>query len=243
MHDKTEGKKTKDRTSHSEDRYRPLSREESREYWRREGCLTWSRYIIAPVLIALVAGVSAVLVALIAKNILGENDSPTPTASTSIVSTIEPTGTLPPNKPGEFNGTNVTPSPTITSSLTVIEKLPSSPPPPCIREQPSGWLSFSVQWGDTLFSLAKRTRTTVAKIQQVNCLPNYDIYAGQKLWVPAESTLSASGCSAYHTVTRGQTLSSIGRIYKVSPMAIDSANDICNPNRLYVGQTLCIPGW
>jgi len=45
----------------------------------------------------------------------------------------------------------------------------------------------------------------------------------------------------YHCVRRGETLSSIGRLYGVSPYAIARANGISNPNRIYVGQVLLIP--
>lgn len=45
----------------------------------------------------------------------------------------------------------------------------------------------------------------------------------------------------YHCVRRGETLSSIGRLYGVSPYAIAQANGISNPNRIYAGQVLLIP--
>jgi LysM repeat protein len=45
----------------------------------------------------------------------------------------------------------------------------------------------------------------------------------------------------WHWVVRGETLFSIGRLYNVSPWAIASANRLANPNRIYVGQRLCIP--
>jgi hypothetical protein len=51
---------------------------------------------------------------------------------------------------------------------------------------------------------------------------------------------------AYHTVRPGETLSSIGRLYGVSPMAIASYNGIVNPNYIYAWQVLAIPnayGW
>jgi LysM repeat protein len=51
---------------------------------------------------------------------------------------------------------------------------------------------------------------------------------------------------AWHTVRPGQTLSSIGRIYGVSPWAIASHNGILNPDRIYAWQVLAIPnayGW
>src|SRR5512147_3128129 len=49
-------------------------------------------------------------------------------------------------------------------------------------------------------------------------------------------------CVAYHTVKFGDTLNSISRLYGVSVQALMVANNIYNPNLIYAGQTLCIPG-
>ncbi len=49
-------------------------------------------------------------------------------------------------------------------------------------------------------------------------------------------------CTAYHTVKFGDTLYSISQLYGVSTQALMAANNIYNPNVIYAGQTLCIPG-
>lgn len=49
-----------------------------------------------------------------------------------------------------------------------------------------------------------------------------------------------SGCSVAHHVRRGETLSSIARHYGVNTHALADANNIHNPNRIYVGQRICI---
>ena len=51
----------------------------------------------------------------------------------------------------------------------------------------------------------------------------------------------AAGCNAY-TVRSGDTLSGIASHYGVSWGSIASYNNIGNPNLIYAGQTLCIPG-
>jgi LysM repeat protein len=45
-----------------------------------------------------------------------------------------------------------------------------------------------------------------------------------------------------HVVQRGETLYSIARRYGVSMWTIANANSITNPNRIYVGQRLVVPG-
>ena len=68
------------------------------------------------------------------------------------------------------------------------EPLPTLRPKPqatrCVPQTPPGWVTYVVQRGDTLSSLARRTGTTVARLQEVNCLSSTQIYIGQRLSVP-----------------------------------------------------------
>jgi LysM repeat protein len=59
---------------------------------------------------------------------------------------------------------------------------------------------------------------------------------GQRL-LPADA---ASAC-AWHTVVPNDTLGNLGYWNHTNAMAIARANHIANPNRIYVGQRLCIP--
>jgi len=60
----------------------------------------------------------------------------------------------------------------------------------------------------------------------------------------AQLLLSAGPVRAdtIHIVRPGETLSSIARMYGVSVQAIINANGLSNPNLIYVGQRLRIPG-
>lgn len=49
------------------------------------------------------------------------------------------------------------------------------------------------------------------------------------------------GCTTYHYVHYGETLSQIAKRYGVSTYALSQANGIYNPNHIYAGQKLCIP--
>ena len=74
--------------------------------------------------------------------------------------------------------------------------------------------------------------------------PNH-IYAGQKLCIPGGGSHPGpdwGNCYTYHYVKHGQTLSGIASYYGVSVHALMSANGISNPNHIYTGQKLCIPG-
>ena len=63
------------------------------------------------------------------------------------------------------------------------------------------------------------------------------------LLVAGATTVLADG---YHVVSAGETLYAIGRRYGVNPYTIASANNLANPNLIWVGQRLYIPsssGW
>jgi len=57
------------------------------------------------------------------------------------------------------------------------------PTPDCGR--PPGWIVYTIVRGDTLYSLARRTGTTVAAVRTANCLSSNAIYVGQALYLPA----------------------------------------------------------
>ena len=60
--------------------------------------------------------------------------------------------------------------------------------------------------------------------------------------VPAASAAPPVGGGFSHTVQYGESLSTIGRRYGVSPYTICTANGLYNCNYIYAGQRLWIPG-
>lgn len=58
----------------------------------------------------------------------------------------------------------------------------------------------------------------------------------------SEPSAQAVVCESYHRVKRGETLFKIGLLYDMSWREIAEANRLANPNRIYAGQLLCIPG-
>jgi LysM repeat protein len=105
---------------------------------------------------------------------------------------------------------------------------------------------YTVSRGDTLSTIATRFGTTVQALVQANGLASADrIYVGQRLVVPGGATASTSGpsgSSVYYTVQRGDYVSSIAARHGVTAWAIVQANHLANPNFIYVGQRLVIPG-
>ncbi len=110
--------------------------------------------------------------------------------------------------------------------------------------------SYTVQEGDTVYSIARRFNTTPEAIAQFNNLANPDsLVVGQTLQIPSgevppaggEAQPSGTGKTVY-TVQPGDTMFSIAQRYHTTVDAISSANQIYNPWYIYVGQQLVIPG-
>jgi len=120
---------------------------------------------------------------------------------------------------------------------------PAAPPAPPV----GGGFWHTVQYGESLSTIGWRYGVNPYTICTANGLYNCSfIYAGQQLWIPAsyQPPVGPGGCCcrAYHTVTYGQTLSSIAAWYGTSAWQIADCNGIYNMNLIYSGQRLCIPG-
>lgn len=99
-----------------------------------------------------------------------------------------------------------------------------------------------VQRGENLYRISLRYGTTVQAIAAANGIANPSrIYAGQRLAIPCGSAPPPSSGRVY-TVRHGDTLYGIARRFGVGLQAIIRANGIANPNRIYAGQRLIIPG-
>ncbi len=100
-----------------------------------------------------------------------------------------------------------------------------------------------VQTGETLSGIAARYGTTVQALVTENKLANPDlIVAGQRLRLPEPGAITTADNNIVHVVERGEILSVIAARYGVTAMSIALANDLRNPNVLWAGQKLRIPG-
>jgi LysM repeat protein len=153
-----------------------------------------------PILGALIA-VAAILVVLIAAAFLSQQEQllaavPTPTP-TEVVPTNTPfpipsltpsplpaTPSATDRQPGEDTpAPTLTPTPTAQPTRTPTRtRRPTTPVPKCTPKY--SWPIYIVQRGDTLYSIAGRTGTTVAALQTANCLYSDKIWAGMPLRVP-----------------------------------------------------------
>ena len=105
----------------------------------------------------------------------------------------------------------------------------------------SGGFSYTVQPGDSLYSIGQANGVSWTTIAQVNGISwPYTIYQGESLWIPASGGGGGGGSWTY-SVQSGDSLYSIGQRVGVSWTSIAQANGISAPYTIYVGEQLSIP--
>ncbi len=98
---------------------------------------------------------------------------------------------------------------------------------------------YTVQYRDTVFSIAYRYRVSVSDLMQANYLYSTYLRAGQQLSVPCPSATPTPFPT--YTVVAGDNLFRIAIRYNTTIYALAFVNGIPNPNLIYVGQNLVIP--
>ena len=151
-----------------------------------------------------------------------------------------------------------------TPSITAVAPQKTEPEKPTTSPQPkqaSSTLTHELQPGETLFALARRYKVKVEDIQSHNGIANpTTVWAGQVLPIPGVSAPPSKATAATtpkkhsatppskgdkdgkHTVVRGESLSKIAAAHGVSIADLQAVNGINDPDQIFVGQTLMLPG-
>ena len=96
--------------------------------------------------------------------------------------------------------------------------------------------TYTVQKGDSLYSIAKKFNTSVNAIQNLNNLTNINLSVGQQLKIPSSS---ANSSQTTYTVKSGDNLYSIARKFNTTVNSIKQKNNL-KSNLLSIGQKLII---
>ncbi len=143
----------------------------------------------------------------------------------------------------------------IVSILIVVIALLAITPAQSTHAQSA--TTYTVQSGDTLFRIGLRFGVTVAQLASANGIANPNlIFVGQVLQIPTGGvgvtptppppgvtiTPPPPTSGSTYTVQPGDTLYRISLRFGVSLAALIQANGIVNPNLIFVGQVLQIPG-
>jgi len=112
--------------------------------------------------------------------------------------------------------------------------------------------SYTVAPGDTLYRISLKYNVSLTGIAAANNIRNVNlIYAGQVLKIPAGGTVPTTPVpgttpvpapTGSYTIVPGDTLGRIAARFGTTYQAIAALNGISNPNLIYAGQVLKIPG-
>lgn len=117
-------------------------------------------------------------------------------------------------------------------SIGQILKLPSDKVSDVEKEENT--ISYTVQKGDSLYSIARKYSTTIDKIKDLNNLTTNLLSIGQVLLIPTDTNLETT-----YTVQKGDSLYSIAKKYDTTVDRLKQLNNL-KSNLLSIGQILIV---
>jgi lipoprotein-anchoring transpeptidase ErfK/SrfK len=105
-----------------------------------------------------------------------------------------------------------------------------------------------VSYGDTLAGIAARVGATIDALARANGLPNPNfIYVGQRIMVPpgvgtSNAPVNVPAAGSVYTVAAGDSLTIVASRFGTTIDNLMRVNNLINPNFIYVGQRLNVPG-
>ncbi|MCL6560644.1 MAG: LysM peptidoglycan-binding domain-containing protein [Firmicutes bacterium] len=106
---------------------------------------------------------------------------------------------------------------------------------------PGGTL-YTIRTGDTFFSLARRFNTTVEAIMAANPgVSPTNLQIGQVICIPVPPMPGPCPGGFLYEIKAGDTYFSLARRFGITVGALIAANPGVDPDRLMIGQEICIP--
>ncbi len=117
-------------------------------------------------------------------------------------------------------------------SIGQVLKLPSDKANNVEKEENT--ISYTVQKGDSLYSIARKYDTTIDRIKDLNNLTTNLLSIGQVLLIPTDTNLETT-----YTVQKGDSLYSIAKKYNTTVDRLKQLNNLTS-NLLSIGQILIV---
>lgn len=117
-------------------------------------------------------------------------------------------------------------------SIGQVLKLPSDKVSDVEKEENT--INYTVQKGDSLYSIARKYSTTIDKIKDLNNLTTNLLSIGQVLLIPTDTNLETT-----YTVQKGDSLYSIAKKYNTTVDRLKQLNNL-KSNLLSIGQILIV---
>lgn len=117
-------------------------------------------------------------------------------------------------------------------SIGQVLKLPSDKASNVEKEENT--ISYTVQKGDSLYSIARKYDTTIDRIKDLNNLTTNLLSIGQVLLIPTDTNLETT-----YTVQKGDSLYSIAKKYNTTVDRLKQLNNLTS-NLLSIGQILIV---
>ena len=117
-------------------------------------------------------------------------------------------------------------------SIGQVLKLPSDKVSDIEKEENT--ISYTVQKGDSLYSIARKYDTTIDRIKDLNNLTTNLLSIGQVLLIPTDTNLETT-----YTVQKGDSLYSIAKKYNTTVDRLKQLNNLSS-NLLSIGQILIV---
>lgn len=117
-------------------------------------------------------------------------------------------------------------------SIGQVLKLPSDKASNVEKEENT--ISYTVQKGDSLYSIARKYDTTIDRIKDLNNLTTNLLSIGQVLLIPTDTNLETT-----YTVKKGDSLYSIAKKYNTTVDRLKQLNNLTS-NLLSIGQILIV---
>ena len=162
------------------------------------------------------------------------------------------TGDSPPAVAGVFASKTPTPTETQTPSPPTATATVTPTLPPSSTPTPSGPITYIVEPGDTLSSIAAAYDVEVVLLMAVNNItdPN-QLFVNTEIIIPSsEAKLPTTtplpenlyaGQRIEYVIRPGDTLETIAAEFNSTADAIVELNEIEDPNSIYVGQIILVP--